>query len=110
MNGERIVFLLWFAAMLLWHRYAPVLTPYIRNLISIVMVFAALCLFFAIFKYWKIVVILFGVTVGMFFLAEKYPKNPEKHFYWRQRVTFLQDLFVMEGSLLVVFEIFMLIY
>ncbi len=110
MSGEKILVLLWIAAMFFWGKYAPLLTPYVRNLIGIVTVFAALCLFCAVFViYWKLAVIIWGVIVGTFFFAEKFPKNPEKHLYWRQRVTFLQDLFVIAGSLLIVFEIFILV-
>lgn len=109
MGGESILFFLWFTGILLWHYLAPGFTPYVRNLIGVVTAFAALCLFFATFRYWKIVLIIWGVTVGAFLFAEKFPKNAERQFYWREKVTFLQDFLFTEGSLLVVLEIFLLI-
>ena len=75
MSGEKILVLLWIAAMFFWGKYAPLLTPYVRNLIGIVTVFVALCLFCAVFViYWKLAVIIWGVIVGTFFLQRSFLK------------------------------------
>lgn len=101
--------LVWFMVMLLWNYKAPDFTPFIRHIIGGIVVFVAAILFAFLIPYWKFMLAVCGFVVGVFFFAEYFPKNKEKHRLWREKVTMEQDLMVMAGSLLIVIELIVMI-
>ena len=109
-NEKDLLFLVWPAIISVWRSFAPRFTPLVRNAISLLTILAAFILACISPYDWKLTLGIWAIVVVTFLSWDRNSINSREHFYRRQRVTFLQDLFVMAGSLLVVFEIILLIY
>ena len=68
---------------------------------------ADLVFFVALRRYWKISLIFLAVGAGVYWLMERFPKQPEKLAERRDTVSFLQDILFCAGGFWLSMQVFL---
>lgn len=97
----------WFLSILVWGWYAPKWSPFTRNVCAIVPCIADLILLVFFRRYWKLSLVFPAIGAGVYWLTERFPKQPERLAERRNEVSFLQDMMFCAGGFWLSMQVFM---